>query len=298
MSVPSLERPATPRGLRRWFPARLTLDVFDALLPQTCAACKAALPGWCGLLCPACATETATAQALPYCRRCARTVAEVSQHETDCAFCRSERQWTFAGVARVGPHEGALRELVLDVKFRGQERAADELARLLAESIRQAPWAGEIDSLTPVPMHWLRRLQRPAHHTRMIAERVSQRLRLPLAAAVKRRVNAPSQMRMSSRAERLKNVAGVFVPAPRGPVQGKSICVIDNLLVTGATAHETRKVLRRAGAKRVYLAIITRSIMPGDRQAESAALAGAAAPVDAPPDAAPPSFTTAPEAPA
>ena len=50
---------------------------------------------------------------------------------------------------------------------------------------------------------------------------------------------------------------------------GKCVCIVDNLVATGATVCEVSKALRRAGARRVYAAVIGRTVFAGDVQALS-----------------------------
>ncbi len=40
--------------------------------------------------------------------------------------------------------------------------------------------------------------------------------------------------------------------------------IVDNLVTSGATVCELSKVLRRAGAKRIYAAAIARTVLSGD----------------------------------
>jgi predicted amidophosphoribosyltransferase len=96
---------------------------------------------------------------------------------------------------------------------------------------------------------------------------VSRHLEIPVRNAAVRRVKySVSQTRTPSQAQRFKNVKDCFGPARRPQVAGKTVCIIDNLLVTGATIHEVSKVLRRAGAKRIHAAVLARSSLPGDPQ--------------------------------
>jgi ComF family protein len=244
--------------------------LLDALLPQTCVSCDTWIAAYEPPTCPDCRAALEATIALPYCPFCGRTVSPLSIHEKNCARCRTERFWNVGGIARVGEYrEEALRRMLVELKFTGGERQADYLGHLLADAMRKAPWVGEIDALVPVPMHRLRRWQRPCDHAQMLADAVSRRLKIPVRRAAVRRVKySVSQTRTVSQAARFKNVQGCFGPSRRPKIAGQTVCIIDNLLVTGATIHEVSKVLRKAGARRIYAAVVARASLPGDPQAQ------------------------------
>lgn len=260
--------PETSR-LRTVLSATRTLagGLLDALLPQTCAACEAWIPAGRGLLCAACRQELGAAAGQNYCPHCGRSISRLTVHDGRCAGCRAERFWNVAGIARVGTYRNeALRRLLVALKFAGGgNRQADCLGQLLAEALRRQAWRDEIELLVPVPMHWLRRWQRPCDHARELAEALSRRVHIPVCASALRRVrHAVSQTRTRSRAERFRNVRGCFGATRRPRVAGRTVCIIDNLLVSGATIHEVSKVLRVAGARRIYAAVVARSTLPGE----------------------------------
>ena len=252
-------------------PVRTALaPLLDALLPQTCVSCDTWIAADEPPACPACRGLLEATIALPCCPFCGRTVSPFSIHERNCARCRSEHFWNVRSIVRVGEYrEEALRRMLLGLKFTGSERQADYLGYLLADALRKAPWVGEIDALVPVPMHRLRRWQRSCDHAQMLADAVSRRLKIPVRRAAVRRVKySVSQTRTGSRAERFKNIKGCFAPSRRPKIAGQTVCIIDNLLVTGATIHEVSKVLRKAGARRIYAAVVARSSLAGDPQAQ------------------------------
>lgn len=256
-------------------PARAVLaGLVDALLPQTCVACDAWIAAGEAPICPTCRAAVEETSALPYCPRCGRTMLRMSIHERHCARCRTEHFWNVAGVARVGEYRAEpLRRLLVGLKFAGSDRQADCLGALLAGALRKQPWLSEIESLVPVPMHPLRRAQRPCEHARVLAEAVSRRLRIPVRRAAVRRVQySISQTRTLSRAERFRNIKDCFAPVRRPGIVGQTICIIDNLLVSGATIHEVSKVLRKAGAKRIYAAVAAHATLPGDPERAAEAL--------------------------
>lgn len=242
----------------------LAFGALDALAPQTCAACERWIPGECGALCEACGNEIEAQTRASYCRRCARYSAREAIHADGCAFCRREHFWNVARVACVGEYRGALREMLVALKYGGDSRLAGVLGRLLADAIRREPWGALIDVLVPVPMHALRRRQRPCDHALLLADETGRHLRIPVRQAAVRRIkHTMSQTQTGSVAQRFENVRGCFGPTRRPGVAGKSVCIVDNLITSGATVQEMAKVLRRAGAKHIHAAALSRAVLGG-----------------------------------
>lgn len=61
------------------------------------------------------------------------------------------------------------------------------------------------------------------------------------------------QARIKNRSERLKNIIGSFSITYQGEplVKGRNIILIDDILTTGATLTEAKKVLKKAGARKI-----------------------------------------------
>gem|GEM_PF-223390 len=245
--------------------------LLDAVVPQTCAACGIWLPGDRGLICGDCRRLIGAAAALAYCGRCGRTLPTAAIHPDGCARCRSERHWNVAGVARVGSYESPLRSLLLGLKYRGHERNALCLAVCLADVLRRRGWLPELEALVPVPMHWMRRVQRPCDHAAVLTMALSDQIGVPVFRLVRRIRHTPSQTSLVAKTARFDNVRGCFglprwyqPPWPKRDLQGRTVCIVDNLMLTGATVHEVAKVLRKAGARRIYAAVVARPAAPGD----------------------------------
>ena len=266
---------STSEQASRFTPIRALFRILgDAILPQTCAVCGEWIPAGQGMTCPTCHEELAAIRAIPYCGRCGRTMPRVAIDEQGCARCRREPYWNIAGIVRVGAYPPALRPIVTGLKYAGHERNADLAAVLLGNALVQSGWQDRLDGLVPVPMHWLRRWQRPCDHAELLAAALARRTGLAVLRAMRRIRHTPSQTRVHSETQRFQNVKGCFA-LRRGHevmVAGKRVCIVDNLLATGATICEVSKVLRRAGAKCIYAAVISRTVLSGDTQASSDSL--------------------------
>ncbi|MCH7873136.1 MAG: ComF family protein, partial [Planctomycetes bacterium] len=184
-----------------------------------------------------------------------------------------ERHWNLAGLVRTGSYPAEQRKLLIDLKYAGRQRNVGPLAARIADALRSEPWISEVEALVPVPMHWFRRLQRPCNHAYELGRAVGRAAGIPLLNACRRVRYNPSQTTAKSRSERLKNVTKCFGMRWRANVRGMTICIVDNLLVTGATVCEVSKVLRKAGAKKIYAAVAARTVSAGDFQAADEAVA-------------------------
>ncbi|MCL1980789.1 MAG: ComF family protein, partial [Proteobacteria bacterium] len=59
------------------------------------------------------------------------------------------------------------------------------------------------------------------------------------------------------------NLANAFSLAHPTRVAGASILLIDDVYTTGTTVNECSRVLRQAGAKRIEVLTVARSLTPG-----------------------------------
>jgi ComF family protein len=241
-----------------------------AAMPQTCPACHAWADGLLDGVCRACARQLGAIGAVPYCGRCGRTAHPLAITNV-CPGCRTERHWNIRGLARAGSYPPLLRQMVLQLKYGGEERLAPALAARMAAAVRAANWPDAIDALVPVPMHWLRRAQRRCNHARLLARALGRELDLPVLRACKRVRHTRSQVGLTA-PQRFGNIERCFDPAPRADLADKTVCIVDNLMATGATVCEVSKALRRAGAKRIYAAVAARAVSSGEPQADDAAV--------------------------
>ena len=141
--------------------------------------------------------------------------------------------------------EGAIRDAVHQLKYRGLQAVAPDLGKLLSSHARRNQLAADV--LVPVPLHSRRLRQRGYNQAELLARETGARLGVEVMTGVLSRTRHESpQAGASSVRERLAHVKGAF--QARGPVEGRSVLLIDDVCTTGATLGACAVALRAAGA--------------------------------------------------
>jgi len=190
-----------------------------------------------------------------------------------CGLCRRIEP-PFARAVAYGSYESGLRELIHLLKYGGVRPAASVLGRMLAEAIAtlEPEFRAHPVSVIPVPLHRTKHRQRGFNQAELIARAAlkirPQRDRLLLCAGVlERRRDTASQIGLTSH-QRRENLRGAFGVAQPELVKGCEVLVVDDVYTTGATVSECARVLRRAGATRVWVATVARTLKISAQHAE------------------------------
>ena len=232
---------------------RLLRSVVDVCIPNACLLCRAEPKTSDDDLCVPC-RNLVLATRVEYCPRCGKSVAPYTVTDDGCPRCRTRRIIT-AGRVRLGEYCGALAEAIRMFKYRGRWELDRCMAGLLADVIRKAPWLPQIEAIVAVPTCWQHRLGRRVHATTLLAPLVAKACDRPLVPLLRRIKGGPHQVGATDD-ERVRNVRGKFRVARGVTFDGARLCVIDDVLTSGATMNECAKILRRGGAAEVYGAVL------------------------------------------
>jgi ComF family protein len=182
----------------------------------------------------------------------------------------------FSRAVAYGSYAGGLRELVHLLKYNGVRPAANVLGRMLAEALtalepefEQARFeqgmferAGIL--VIPVPLYKTRRRQRGFNQAELVARAALKLLpgreRLRFAPELLQRTrDTNSQIGLTSH-QRRENLRGAFTVPRAAEVTGRAVILVDDVYTTGTTATECARVLRRAGARQVWVATVARTM--------------------------------------
>lgn len=216
--------------------------MLDLLLPQRCVVCGSGGTQ----LCDACLDRLPRIEP-PLCERCGLPTVWPVRRCRECAG----RRLAFASARSAVHYDDAVRSLVAAWKERELRRLADAAVSVVLEVV--TPPLGE--AVTFVPPDPDRGLKRGHHPPRELAKGLASEWELPLVVPLRRR--AAKRQRGLSRAERRRNVAGVFAAEAGVP---SSVVLVDDVFTSGATANAAASALRRAGAGCVEVVTFARVV--------------------------------------
>jgi predicted amidophosphoribosyltransferase len=193
--------------------------------------------------CSFCGTPFATDDTAEICPDCLRNIRFISPpicpkcgfpflmgigEDHLCGQCL-RRQWHFGSAKALGLYEGAIREAIHQLKYRGKSFLAKSLAGLLD---RGYPFIDYIGRREGIPCRGF---------------------------LLKKITWSPPQIDLSPR-EREKNVKGSFAVTDPGRVRGKRVLLIDDVMTTGSTVNECARELLKAGAGEVDVFTLARAV--------------------------------------
>jgi ComF family protein len=176
----------------------------------------------------------------------------------------------FERAVAYGGYEGGLRDLIHLLKYRQVRPAAAVLGRMLAEVISglETTLPGGVVAVVPVPLHSRKQAQRGFNQSELIAREALKQLARPerfqiSTGALVRKRETGSQIGLT-RHQRRENLRGAFAVVEPEQAAKCNILLVDDVLTTGTTASECARVLRRAGASRVWVATVARTLKVSD----------------------------------
>lgn len=185
--------------------------------------------------------------------------------ETRCGLCR-RLEPPYIKATAYGSYDGGLRELIHLLKYNGVRPAANVLGRMLAEAMEDLqPHFSDTEILVaPVPLHARKARQRGFNQSELIA-RAAIKLktaggRFYLSANLLERCRETTSQIGLSRHQRRENIRGAFRVANPDEVTGREVLIADDVFTTGTTVSECARILRRAGASKVYVATVARTL--------------------------------------
>ncbi len=232
---------------------RSFLDSLNHLLwPASCMHCNSLINSDSEVLCDDCWQEIFDSTNSDYCPSCGAEISRYAIVNGKCNRCAALNN-NYDGIARVGAYASILRSMIISLKLSDRQEYLGILSSMLRASLDGRAFPKKIDYFIPVPIHWTRRLSRGFNQSLLLANELGDDcIVIDALARVKRTRMQPGL----SPAGRKRNIKGAFALRRGNDIRNKNICLVDDIKTSGATLNECAKVLKDAGASKVYTLVL------------------------------------------
>lgn len=208
--------------------------LLDFIYPAYCLVCGNRADDSNKLLCSKCISLT-TMFAQPICLNCRQILSDKGK----CPICPGNET---IPVFALGDYKSPLKDIIHSFKYEGFEILGEYLAFNLLETYQDTLLTLNIDFCLPVPLDSKRKKYRGFNQAQVLSDKISRELSLPdMPAAIVKSRKTKDQTRLNPQ-ERSANMQGAFILGDVD-VKGKKIAIIDDVITTGATLGEMRRVV-------------------------------------------------------
>ena len=220
-------------------------NILNFVYPPACPLCNAGVSTH-GEFCADCWTAVNWIDG-PKCAKCGYPFASGYEPDGDmlcptCAAGKSELDWIRSACV----YDDASKQIMLPFKHAGKIKYARAMSNARIWALRDVD-VSNIDIVMPVPLAWRRLFHRGYNQASLLARPIAHAMGVVLDYDSVRRKYRPDMGHKTAR-QRAENIRGVFRVVHPDKIRGKHILLVDDVMTSGATFSELRRVLMRAGA--------------------------------------------------
>ena len=224
------------------------MNILDLLFPRRCVSC-----GRIGKY---------------ICVRCSSIIQIIELNQQVCPVCerpavngvthpKCQTAYSLDGLTSFFVYDGPIKKAIKKLKYKFVRDLVSELISLAflkgSTLYKVEPWQETI--LTPVPLHWRRMAWRGFNQSEVLGKLIAQKLNIQFVSdlLIRKKYTQP-QVKLKGK-ERKENIQGAFIINPHYPklaISHWELIIFDDVWTTGATLKTCGKVLKEAGAKKVW----------------------------------------------
>lgn len=204
------------------------------------------------------------AEHLPYnlnpCPKCGNPMGK---EEVGVCFECKTKNYEFDQAISSFDYSGKVVKAVHDFKFEGNKPLYEPLAEYMCETL--AGYEIKPDIVTFVPMQKKKQKQRGYNQAELLARFIANKFGYPCAEIVEKVKDNQNQASLNF-ADRQANIVDAFAVKKEfiPLLKGLTVLLVDDVFTTGATSNEISKVLKQAGADKVFVLTLAHTKMEKD----------------------------------
>lgn len=232
----------------------------NVILPPRCISCGSFIED-AGSLCTDCWSGIDFISR-PFCSVCSFPFEYDMGDDAMCGQCMvSHPKYDKAKCVFVYNYKSS--RLITGFKYGDKIHSTRSFARWMASAGQD--FFPQTDVISPVPLHRVKLFTRRYNQSALLANKIGEIGNIMFLPDILLRTKLKPPQASLSRRRRLWNVKGVFALNKKYHefIKGKNILLIDDVITTGATISECAGILKKAGAEKVFVIALARTIDNG-----------------------------------
>ena len=224
------------------------MGILDLIFPKTCLGCGR--EG--GYICNSCLSKVKVLK--PACPYCEKASIDGFTH-IKCSL-----KYGLDGLTSIWDYDGVIKKAILALKFKYSTEVGKELSNLLVQKLLTRGTLFKEGTVVPVPIYWRRENTRGFNQSEVVGGIVAQQMGwkfIPDLLIKSRSTTSQVELSVEARKQNLKGVFSVSLHNSLFLISS-SIILFDDVFTTGSTLKEAAKVLKHAGATKVWGMTIAR----------------------------------------
>lgn len=181
--------------------------------------------------------------------RCPTCFNVLDEFSTKCQEC-IHYPTPFFRTAAVFDYVGPAATIVKNFKYSNQPYLASGMGAFLFTQFDRLNWTIP-DAIVPVPISWMKRLERGYNQSELLAIELGSYLKRPVFNAIKRRAGDFSQATQTFEQRKLLQSKNFYFDQSFS-VENKTLLLIDDVMTTGSTLKRCGNILIENHSKTVY----------------------------------------------
>jgi len=194
-----------------------------------------------------------------YCTFCTR----ISKFGLTCSCCK--KNYSLDGAIIALNYDGLIRKLIKSAKYKPYlDSLLEKLTLILAKKIKKGPlyknyFLKENFILLPIPLTLRKKAERGFNQAEIIALGLSLQLNLPLDLKILKKIKNTKSQSLLNLKERRENIKNSFKTRVNF-LKGKNFILVDDIITSGSTVNEASKILKKAGAYKIWAFALARHL--------------------------------------
>lgn len=175
-----------------------------------------------------------------------------------CHDCGQARHYFDKGAA-LWLHKPPVNLSIYQFKFHNQRSFGKYYAGEIAAEYKDTVAGWGTDLIIPVPLHPARYRKRGYNQAAVLAKELGRLLGILTEESILIRAQKTDPQKNLAPGKRRRNLSGAFSVSGKGKrlLEGRTVLLVDDIYTTGCTVDEAAKVLKKAGAEKVFYLTIS-----------------------------------------